>query len=81
MEPKLGILKRYSNNHSDNNIKLIEHPTKISKKRVFEHAYMLVEGNGASPSYSFSEALKEAWKLEKNLIKSSGFIYLPYMII
>ena len=77
MEPKKGLLTRYLNKVEKETDSIIQ-PKEISRKRVFNRAHMLHEGNGASPYLSFSDALKKAWEVEINMIKNGGFIYNPY---
>lgn len=77
MEPRKGMLTRYLNRKNSDN-SLIIFRKEISKKRVFNRAHMLVEGNGASPVYTLKQALKKAWDMEKGVVESGGVIYGPY---
>ena len=78
MEPRKKISERYENGNSSP--LLIEFPKAVSRKRVFETAWMLFNGNGASRIPVFHDALRESWKCEKKLIESGGAIYYPYIM-
>lgn len=77
-----GILERYGKNTQNNNF-IIEFPKKINKKRVIKTAWMWHKNEAGVPGYfniSFLDALKMSWKAEKNVIKSGGAIYYPYIM-
>jgi hypothetical protein len=78
MEPRKKISERYGN--GNNSPLLVEFPKVISRKRVFETAWMWFSGNGARRVPVFQDALRKSWEYEKDLIKSGGAIYHPYII-
>ena len=85
MQEKISIKSRYSLDSNDinddvKNTSLIEFPKTISRKRVLNRAWVWFEGNGCSRIPFFSDALKLSWKSEKDMIKSNGCIFYPYMM-
>lgn len=80
METRRTISERYGNVKENNSSQLVEFPKIISRKRVFETAWMWFNGNGACRVPVFQDALRKSWKYEKDLIKSGGAIYHPYII-
>lgn len=80
MEPRKKISERYGSGNNNSSNLLVEFPKAVSRKRVFETAWMLFNGNGASRIPVFHDALRESWKCEKKLIESGGAIYYPYIM-
>lgn len=76
-------IKRISERYGDANAtlpSLIEFPKEISRKRVLSRAWTWFRGNGAYRIPVFKEALKAAWKSEKDIISAGGAIYHPYIM-
>jgi len=80
MEPKKSLIERYSNKKINSSLSLVEFPKEINRKRVLSRAWTWFEGNGFDRIPVFSDALKESWKSENNMIKSGGAIYFPYIM-
>ena len=84
MELKKGLISRYSLNSISKSNRLIEFPKSISNKRIMNRAWAWHKNEPGVPGYfnlSFSKALKMAWKSEKDMIKSGGAIYYPYIMM
>lgn len=69
---------RYSQPNNSNT--MVEWPKVIDKKRVISRAWTWFNGNGANRIPIFADALKKSWESEKDMIKSGGAIYHPYIM-
>lgn len=83
MQPRKTLSDRYNQNNCQT-VSLIEFPKSICKKRIVERAWIWHKNEPGVPGYfnlSLSDALKMSWKTEKDMIKSGGAIYHPYVMV